>query len=174
MRSSTSALPLMLLSALPCIVSAARANVKRQELDFAGLLDAQTSSAVYTAPPVAVLSQSVSFDPSSAASSAAAAIATAPVTINEQIVSAATSDVSIAAAPSAGASLSKRGVNDPCAQQPDGYGPNSTPATVEGFQANPEYANIALAAPTPSGYSNAFAAKTATVCISVFSKETEY
>jgi hypothetical protein len=45
---------------------------------------------------------------------------------------------------------------DPCAPQPYGYGPSTTPDTVDAFKANPVYHAFAKSAKTPSGYTNTF------------------
>lgn len=45
---------------------------------------------------------------------------------------------------------------DPCAAQPNAYGPPTVPDTVEAFQKNPVYSNMALNAKTPTGYVNTF------------------
>ncbi|KAI1336866.1 hypothetical protein F5Y15DRAFT_392442 [Xylariaceae sp. FL0016] len=45
---------------------------------------------------------------------------------------------------------------DPCAPQPDGYGPVPTPDTVAGFYADKELAHEALSAASPSGYTATF------------------
>lgn len=50
----------------------------------------------------------------------------------------------------------KRGVNDDCAPQPDGYGPQPTPDTVSAFLAYPPFASTARNAPTPHGYTRNF------------------
>ncbi|KAF2107277.1 hypothetical protein BDV96DRAFT_453237, partial [Lophiotrema nucula] len=45
---------------------------------------------------------------------------------------------------------------DPCAPQPDGYGPRPTPDTVDAFYAYAPFHKAALTAITPSGYVNTF------------------
>jgi len=45
---------------------------------------------------------------------------------------------------------------DPCAPQPDGYGPKVVPDTVDAFEAYPEFHKEAQNEPTPSGYVNTF------------------
>lgn len=45
---------------------------------------------------------------------------------------------------------------DPCAIQPDGYGPKVTPDTVSAFMAYPEFHQNALTAPTPFNYTRVF------------------
>ncbi|KAK5011044.1 hypothetical protein LTR28_006121 [Elasticomyces elasticus] len=45
---------------------------------------------------------------------------------------------------------------DPCAPQPDGYGPVATPDTVAAFLAYPAFHTDARKAPTPPGYTNVF------------------
>lgn len=46
---------------------------------------------------------------------------------------------------------------DPCAPQPDGYGPPTTnPDTAPAFQANPVYHQLAQSAVAPSGYAQTF------------------
>jgi hypothetical protein len=45
---------------------------------------------------------------------------------------------------------------DPCAAQPNAYGPPTTPDTVDAFKSNSVYANLAKSAKTPSGYAQAF------------------
>jgi hypothetical protein len=46
--------------------------------------------------------------------------------------------------------------DDPCAAQPNAYGPPTTPDTVDAFRSNPVYDELAKSAKTPSGYSQAF------------------
>jgi hypothetical protein len=45
---------------------------------------------------------------------------------------------------------------DPCAPQPDGYGPVPNPDTVSAFLAYRPFATMASLAPTPQNYTNAF------------------
>lgn len=45
---------------------------------------------------------------------------------------------------------------DPCAPQPAAYGPPTTPDTVDAFQKNTVYHQLALNAKTPSGYAQTF------------------
>lgn len=45
---------------------------------------------------------------------------------------------------------------DPCAPQPDGYGPVSTPDTPDAFANNPEWTKDALGAVTPKGFTQSF------------------
>lgn len=45
---------------------------------------------------------------------------------------------------------------DPCAVQPDGFGPVSSPDTVDAFRANEELHMMATSASTPKGYKNTF------------------
>lgn len=45
---------------------------------------------------------------------------------------------------------------DPCAVQPDGYGPKVQPDTVEAFEAYPEFHKEAQNAATPAGYERTF------------------
>ncbi|KAL5115322.1 hypothetical protein ACEQ8H_006767 [Pleosporales sp. CAS-2024a] len=45
---------------------------------------------------------------------------------------------------------------DPCAAQPNAYGPNTTPDTVDAFLNNPVYSNLALKAKTPVNYTQSF------------------
>jgi hypothetical protein len=45
---------------------------------------------------------------------------------------------------------------DPCAAQPNAYGPPTTPDTVDAFKSNTKYAELAKNAKTPSGYTQSF------------------
>lgn len=45
---------------------------------------------------------------------------------------------------------------DPCAAQPNAYGPNTSPDTVDNFKSNPVYASLAAKAKTPPGYESSF------------------
>jgi hypothetical protein len=45
---------------------------------------------------------------------------------------------------------------DPCAAQPNAYGPPTTPDTVDAFKSNTVYSDLAKNAKTPSGYTQAF------------------
>ncbi|KAI1264150.1 hypothetical protein F5Y18DRAFT_428231 [Xylariaceae sp. FL1019] len=45
---------------------------------------------------------------------------------------------------------------DPCAPQPDGYGPKVVPDTPEAFQESEELKSLALSAKTPKGYTQTF------------------
>lgn len=45
---------------------------------------------------------------------------------------------------------------DPCAPQPGAYGPPTTPDTVDAFQKNPTYHQMAQSAKIPSGYTQTF------------------
>jgi hypothetical protein len=45
---------------------------------------------------------------------------------------------------------------DPCAAQPNAYGPLTSPDTVDAFKSNPVYSDLATKAQTPSGYTQAF------------------
>jgi hypothetical protein len=45
---------------------------------------------------------------------------------------------------------------DPCAAQPNAYGPPTTPDTVDAFKSNKQYSDLALNAKTPSGYTQSF------------------
>lgn len=45
---------------------------------------------------------------------------------------------------------------DPCAAQPNAYGPPTTPDTVDAFKSNTVYQDLAKSAKTPSGYEQAF------------------
>ncbi|OHF01820.1 FAD binding domain-containing protein [Colletotrichum orchidophilum] len=55
--------------------------------------------------------------------------------------------------------LAARAVPSGCgAQQPDGYGPVSSPDTYDNFIADPQYPSIANAAPVPQGYSLSYSA----------------
>ncbi|OAL00998.1 hypothetical protein IQ06DRAFT_247819 [Phaeosphaeriaceae sp. SRC1lsM3a] len=46
--------------------------------------------------------------------------------------------------------------DDPCAAQPNAYGPNTSPDTVDNFKSNRVYADLATKAKTPSGYDLSF------------------
>jgi hypothetical protein len=45
---------------------------------------------------------------------------------------------------------------DPCAAQPNAYGPPTTPDTVDAFKSNTVYSDLAKNAKTPSGYTQSF------------------
>jgi hypothetical protein len=45
---------------------------------------------------------------------------------------------------------------DPCAAQPNAYGPPTVPDTVDAFKSNTVYSSLAKTAKTPSGYAQAF------------------
>ncbi|CAJ2501153.1 Uu.00g040060.m01.CDS01 [Anthostomella pinea] len=57
---------------------------------------------------------------------------------------------------------------DPCAPQPDGYGPVSSPDTVDAFKANTELQQEALTAATPKGYQQTFQGLTAAVSANTY------
>jgi hypothetical protein len=57
---------------------------------------------------------------------------------------------------------------DPCAPQPAGYGPPTTPDTVEAFQNNPVYHQEAQNAKTPSRYTRTFVDLNATVNVNSY------
>ncbi|KAL8949790.1 MAG: hypothetical protein Q9222_004133 [Ikaeria aurantiellina] len=52
--------------------------------------------------------------------------------------------------------LARRGVNDPCAPQPDGYGPKPAEDTVTAFQSFQTFTDTANNAATPQGYQVSF------------------
>jgi hypothetical protein len=52
---------------------------------------------------------------------------------------------------------------DPCAAQPNAYGPPTTPDTVDAFKSNTVYHNLAKSAKTPSGYDQSFSDLSASV-----------
>ena len=81
-------------------------------------------------PAATAVSQVISIDPVAAASTVYAAVLADPTDVTPTTTE---------------RSLDERGVdvNAPCAVQPDGYGPKSTPDTVAGFMANPIY-NVSL------------------------------
>jgi hypothetical protein len=86
-------------------------------------------------PPVGAVDDVVDYEPSAAASSAAVKATESPVEAKRHV---------------------KRGVNDACAKQPDGYGPVSSPDNYDSFMADPQYDIIAENSLTPDGYSRSF------------------
>ncbi|KAI4140816.1 MAG: hypothetical protein L6R39_005649 [Caloplaca ligustica] len=94
-----------------------------------------------TGPPVDAVSQPVSYNEQAAQASAAADT---------------TNDLS-------SSSKVKRGVNDPCSQQPDGFGPKPAVDTVEAFSAFTTFHDTATNAPTPQGYQRSFVDLSASV-----------
>jgi len=96
---------------------------------------------------VGVLSQVLSYNPTSAASAVAAHVTVDPISVDP---SAATRT---AAAKRDSFPLEERAA---CAAQPTGAGPIASPDTVSAFLGLSDFAVIASAAPTPSGYVNTF------------------
>ncbi|KAL8881751.1 MAG: hypothetical protein Q9192_007727 [Flavoplaca navasiana] len=65
-------------------------------------------------------------------------------------------------------SLVARGVNDPCAPQPDGYGPKPAEDTAAAFLAFDAFSTMANDAPTPQGYALSFSNKQASVSLNSY------
>lgn len=105
-------------------------NINFEEIESA---DAPT----LTGPPVDAVSQPVSYNENAAKASAVAEV---------------TDDLS---SPSK-RGLAKRGVNDPCAPQPDGYGPKPADDTVAAFMGFQTFADTSSNAATPQGYQRSF------------------
>ncbi|KAA6416331.1 MAG: hypothetical protein FRX48_01051 [Lasallia pustulata] len=129
----------VLVSAL---IGLAAAAPRPQDIEF----DVVDTAATITeqGPAVTAVSQVISNDPVAAASTVYAAVLADPTDVTPTTTE---------------RSLEERGVDvsAPCAVQPDGYGPKTTPDTVADFMANPLYDQIASAAPVPQGYNLVFA-----------------
>lgn len=137
--------------------------VARQALDFDAIDEIQEVE--YEAVP-AVLSDSVAYNPSAAASSVAAAIATDPVqTEGDDAILPNTSVLSLAPVPTPSLipAVAKRGVNDACALQPNGTGPAVRPDTPGNFSAYGPFQNFSSQARVPAGYVKSFEGKNASV-----------
>ncbi|KAL8738547.1 MAG: hypothetical protein Q9190_007986 [Brigantiaea leucoxantha] len=121
-----------LLAALAGLAYAAPAP---QNMNF-DEIDSSDPPAVVGPPPEAV-TQPITYDADKEKAAAAASV---------------TEDLS---SPSK-RSLSKRGVNDPCAPQPDGYGPKPAVDTVAAFSSFQTFTDTATNAATPQGYQRSF------------------
>ncbi|MCJ1237631.1 hypothetical protein MMC14_005618 [Varicellaria rhodocarpa] len=116
------------------LVGLAIANPIPQEIDFAQVQAEPVPTA--TGPAVTAINQPPTYNVVAASASAAQAAATDPASASAKV---------------------KRGVNDPCGKQPDGYGPQShNPDTPDSFSSNQAYTNISQNAATPQGYSQSF------------------
>ncbi|KAK3110747.1 hypothetical protein LTR53_014658 [Teratosphaeriaceae sp. CCFEE 6253] len=96
---------------------------------------------------------------SSAITTSSSIPATTPSTstTNQQSSTSTTSsDTACPTTPEAGTYCGFINPEDPCAPQPDGYGPQVKPDTVAAFQAYPEFHKNAQNAVTPSGYARTF------------------
>ena len=131
------------LASLAGLAVAAPAAMPQDSLDW-DIIDAVSEPSA-TGAPMGVVSTSSSLDitainaaATSAASSAFAQALADPVTTTGLTsAAAATSTVAADSAAETGSSLNKR--DGTCANQPNGYGPKTTPDTASDFLANPVY-----------------------------------
>ncbi|KAK3634805.1 hypothetical protein LTR56_015086 [Elasticomyces elasticus] len=89
-------------------------------------------------------------------SSAVPTTSSASTTSQQSTTSTISSDSSCPTTPEEGTYCGFINPEDPCAPQPDGYGPQVKPDTIAAFQAYPEFQKDALNAVTPSGYDQVF------------------
>jgi len=118
------------LAVLPVLAALVAAAPQPQVINFAAVAAAPPPTV--TGPPVGVSNQTNVYNSNAAQSSASSSVA----------------DNST--------SVSKRGVTDDCAPQPDGYGPTPFPNTVSGFENYPPFDAAAFIAMAPFGYSRSF------------------
>ncbi|KAL9009284.1 MAG: hypothetical protein Q9173_005677 [Seirophora scorigena] len=118
-----------------CLARFASAAPAPQNINFDEI--ESSNAPVLTGPSVEAVSQPVSYNEVDAKASAAAAV-------TEKLAS-----------PSK-RGLTKRGVNDPCSPQPDGYGPKPATDSADAFLAFQAFHNTANSAATPQGYTRSF------------------
>ncbi|KAL9045337.1 MAG: hypothetical protein Q9214_001602 [Letrouitia sp. 1 TL-2023] len=119
-----------LVAALAGLAYAAPQKLNFEEID-------SDAGSITTGPPVEAVSQPISYNAAKEKAAAAAEV---------------TEDLS-----SQSKRLARRGVNDPCSQQPDGYGPKPAEDTVPAFLGFQTFSDTANNAATPQGYSRSFA-----------------
>ncbi|KAL8960618.1 MAG: hypothetical protein Q9193_002712 [Seirophora villosa] len=120
---------------MACLAGFAYAAPAPQNINFDEI--ESSNAPVLTGPPVEAVSQPVSYNEVDAKASAAAAV-------TEELAS-----------PSK-RGLTKRGVNDPCSPQPDGYGPKPATDSADAFLAFQTFHDTANSAATPQGYTRSF------------------
>ncbi|TVY21061.1 hypothetical protein LARI1_G001243 [Lachnellula arida] len=157
-------------------VALAAASPAAQGIDFASINAAPSPS--MTGPPVSANSESFNYDTASANAAGSAAVTgiasasasgsqavnskrnLSPSTTTQKVstgTSTTSSSTACATVPEAGTSCGFINPEDPCAVQPDGYGPHVTPDTVAAFTAYAEFHTQAQAARAPAGYTQTFA-----------------
>jgi len=118
------------LAALPVLAALVAAAPQPQVINFAAV--AAAPAPTVTGPAFGATNETDVYNSNAAAASASIAVAD-----NSTVVS-------------------KRGVTDDCAPQPDGYGPTPFPNTVWGFQNYPVFDSVAINALAPWGYQKSF------------------
>ncbi|KAI9847680.1 MAG: hypothetical protein M1837_001928 [Sclerophora amabilis] len=121
----------VLVSALAAFAVAAPAP---QQIDFAEIEDAPDP--VFSGPGDSSVATRIAYDPVAAKKSATAEVFADPLTKRE--------------------SVEKRGANDPCGKQPDGYGPKPPVDTAADFLAFTVFAETSAQAHEPQGYASSF------------------
>ncbi|KAK5153598.1 hypothetical protein LTS14_007292 [Recurvomyces mirabilis] len=124
-----------------------------------GTATTTTSSVQKTSTSSVKSSSSTSSVKSSSSSTVSSAIPTTSSTSTTQQQSSTLTSSSSTACPTtpeAGTYCGFINPEDPCAPQPDGYGPKASPDTVAAFQADSELHKMALNAVTPSTYERVF------------------
>ncbi|KAK6582301.1 hypothetical protein PZA11_004709 [Diplocarpon coronariae] len=149
-------------------VAVAAASPVAQAIDFSSVNAAPSPS--LTGPPRGVNSQNIPLNTASVGTRGSAAVtgvASASATVSQAPnarrgalwgwpwVHTTSSDASCPTQPEAGTYCGFINPEDACAPQPDGYGPQVIPDTVEAFEAYPDFGTQALAAQAP-GYAATF------------------